>query len=270
MVTGVIGGAIIALIPLVVRDVLHGGARIYGVMLSAFGLGAVIGAVSLTGERRRMSGEAAIRACALSMGGAIAAVALSHEPVVTAAALVLAGAVWMMAWVLFSIGVQLSAPRWVAGRSLAAYQAAGSGGVAVGSWGWGHLTDVAGVDIALLISAALMLISPLLGFWLPMPRVAEQREEAEMLEEPKALLGSTGRSGPMWWRSNPSRARQCARLSQIDAGRPTFSPTQRRLWLVDCLRHRRSRALDRALSLPDMARLSSPAQPLDKSGASTG
>lgn len=82
-----------------------------------------------------MSGEAAIRACALSIGGALAAVALSREPVLTAAALVLAGAVsWMLAWVLFSIGVQLSAPRWVAGRSLAAYQAVSSGGIAVGSW----------------------------------------------------------------------------------------------------------------------------------------
>lgn len=38
-----------------------------------------------------MSGEAAIRACALSMGGAIAAVALSHEPAVTAAALIFGG-----------------------------------------------------------------------------------------------------------------------------------------------------------------------------------
>src|SRR6516165_9617500 len=38
MVTGIIGGAIIALMPLVARDVLHGGAQTYGIMLSAFGL----------------------------------------------------------------------------------------------------------------------------------------------------------------------------------------------------------------------------------------
>lgn len=157
MVTGVFGGAIIALIPLVARDLLHGGAQTYGIMPSAFCLGAVIGALTITQIRKRMSGEAAIRACALSMGGAVAAVALSREPVLTAAALVLAGAVWMIAWVLFSIGVQLSAPRWVPGRSLAAYQAASSGGIAIGSWGWGRLTDAAGVDTALLVSAAAML-----------------------------------------------------------------------------------------------------------------
>jgi predicted MFS family arabinose efflux permease len=83
--------------------------------------------------------------------------------VLTAAALVLAGAVWMLAVALFNIGVQLSAPRWVAGRSLAAFQASIAGGIAIGSWGWGHLTDYAGVETALLVSAGLMLLSPLLG-----------------------------------------------------------------------------------------------------------
>lgn len=197
MVTGLVGGAIIALMPLVARDLLHGGAQTYGIMLSAFGVGAVIGALNIAEVRKRMSGEAAIRACALSMGGAVAAVALSREPVLTAVALVLAGIVWMMAWVLFSIGVQLSAPRWVAGRSLAAYQAASSGGIAVGSWGWGHLTNAAGVETALLVSAALIFVSPLLGLWLRMPRISAQDEEAEMLEDPKVRLPLTGRSGPL-------------------------------------------------------------------------
>lgn len=197
MTTGVIGGAIIALMPLVTRDLLHGGAQTYGIMLSAFGLGAVIGALNVGEVRKRISGEAAIRTCALSMGGSLAAVALSREPVLTGAALVLAGSTWMTTWVLCSIGVQLSAPRWVAGRSLAAYQAVSSGGIALGSWCWGRLTDASGVDAALLVSAALMFASPLLGFWLPMPRISGRADEAEMLEDPKVRLALTGRSGPL-------------------------------------------------------------------------
>ncbi|SPP98083.1 MFS transporter [Bradyrhizobium vignae] len=197
MVTGGIGGAITALMPLVARDLLQGGAQTYGIMLGAFGLGAVIGAISTTEVRKRMSGEAAIRACALSMGGATAAVALSHEPVLTAAALVLAGACWIMAGTLLNIAVQLSAPRWVAGRSLAAYQAAGSGGIAVCSWGWGHLTDAAGVETALLVSAGLMAASPLIGLWLRMPRINARSQDAEMLADPEVRLALTGRSGPL-------------------------------------------------------------------------
>jgi MFS family permease len=198
LVTGLIGGSVSALMPLVARDLLHGGAQTYGIMLGAFGMGAVIGALNIAEVRRRMGGEAAIRACAISMAGAIAAVALSKEPVLTAAALVLAGGVWMLAVALFNIGVQLSAPRWVAGRSLAAFQASIAGGIAIGSWGWGHLTDAAGVETALLVSAGLMLLSPLLGLWLRMPPIGARNEAAsEVLADPEVRLSLTGRSGPL-------------------------------------------------------------------------
>jgi len=196
-VTGVLGGSVSALMPLVARDLLHGGAQTYGIMLGAFGMGAVIGALNIAEVRKRMTGEAAVRACALSMGGAIAAIAWSREPVLTAAALVVAGAVWMLAVALFNIGVQLSAPRWVAGRSLAAFQAAIAGGIAIGSWGWGHLTDAAGVETALLVSGGLMFLSPLLGLWLKMPRIGSRDEEAEVLADPEVQLSLTGRSGPL-------------------------------------------------------------------------
>src|SRR5437870_8286510 len=97
LVTGLIGGSVSALMPLVARDLLHGGAQTYGIMLGAFGMGAVIGALNIGEIRRRLSGESAIRACALTLGATTAAVGLSGEPVLTAAALVVAGAVWMVA-----------------------------------------------------------------------------------------------------------------------------------------------------------------------------
>jgi MFS family permease len=198
LITGLIGGSVSALMPLVARDLLHGGAQTYGIMLGAFGMGAVIGALNITEVRKRLSGEAAVRACAISMAGAIAGVALSTNAVLTAAALVLAGGVWMLAVALFNIGVQLSAPRWVAGRSLAAFQASIAGGIAIGSWGWGHLTDYAGVEIALLVSAGLMLLSPVLGIWLRMPPVGARNEAAtEVLADPEVRLPLTGRSGPL-------------------------------------------------------------------------
>ncbi|MCP3380295.1 MFS transporter [Bradyrhizobium sp. CCGUVB4N] len=196
-VTGVIGGSISALMPLVARDLLHGNARTYGILLGAFGLGAVIGAFYVGEVRQRMSGEAAVRACTLSLGTAIVAVALSREAFLTACALVLAGAVWTMTMTLFNIGVQLSAPRWVAGRSLAAYQAAFSGGIAIGGWGWGRLTDAAGVELALLVSASMMLLAPLLGLWLRMPRINALGEDAEVLADPEVQLPLTYRSGPL-------------------------------------------------------------------------
>lgn len=197
LVTGIAGGSISALMPLVARDLLHGNAQTYGIMLGAFGMGAVIGALNIGEIRKRLSGEASVRLCAIIMGVAIAVIAVSNTPVMTAAALVVAGAVWMMAIALFNIGVQLSAPRWVAGRSLAAFQAAIAGGIAIGSWGWGRLTDVVGVEMALLVSALCMLLSPLLGLWLRMPPIGAREEDADSLAEPEVKLALTGRSGPL-------------------------------------------------------------------------
>jgi len=198
VVTGMIGGSVSALMPLVARDLLHGNAQTYGTMLGAFGVGAVIGALNLTRIRKRMSGEAAVRACAALMACAAVTVALSNHPVLTAAALVVYGAVWMLAVTLFNIGVQLSAPRWVAGRSVAAFQASISGGIAIGSWGWGRLTDSVGVEMTLLSAAGLMLLSTLLGLWLRMPPVGARNEAAsEALADPEVRLSLTGRSGPL-------------------------------------------------------------------------
>src|SRR5262249_16043147 len=143
LVVGLVGAAILALMPLVTRDLLHGGARLYGVLLGGFGLGAVVGALNLTELRKRLSAEAAIGVCAVSMGVGLGVVALGQSPVLTLAGLIVAGAAWTLSWTLLNIGVQLSAPRWVSGRALAAYQAASSGGIAAGAWGWGHLTDFA-------------------------------------------------------------------------------------------------------------------------------
>ena len=197
LVTGVINGSVSALMPLVTRDLLHGGAQMYGIMLGSYGAGAIMGALCITEVRRRLSSEAAVRVCALLVGAAIAAVGLSREPILTAAALVVAGAAWMLAVGLFNIGIQLAVPRWVAGRSLAAFQAAVAGGIGLGSWGWGHLTDDYGVQTAMLVSGGLMFISPLLGLWIRLPTFDSSNQAAEALAEPEVRLSLTGRSGPV-------------------------------------------------------------------------
>ena len=61
---------------------------------------------------------------------------------------------------IFNVGVQMSAPRWVAGRALAAFQAAIAGGVAIGSWGWGNVANSYGIENALLGAGAFLLASP--------------------------------------------------------------------------------------------------------------
>lgn len=219
LLTGLAGGSLSALMPLIARDLLGGGPSTYGIILGAFGMGAVVGALSVSVVRARLGGEWSVRASAILMAVAIAGAALSRSVSLTAAALVAGGAAWMIAITLFNIGVQLSAPRWVAGRALAGFQAAISGGVALGGWGWGHVTELVGLDKALLLSSAAMLASALLGVWLRMPRVGGRNEEAiEMLADPEVNLRLTDRSGPIIieieYRVEPARAREFYDLMQ--------------------------------------------------------
>lgn len=225
LVTGIAGGSVLALMPLVARDILHGSAQTYGVMLGCFGIGGVLGAMSVSTVRNYLSSERAVRICALAMGIAIGVMALSRWPVLTGAALIVAGTCWMLSVTLFNIGVQLSTPRWVAGRSLAAYQAAIAGGVAIGSWLWGHVANGTGVGNALLIAGAVMFVSPVLAIWFAMPSTeGNNNDPIETLAEPEVNLVISHRSGPIVveieYRVNQEKARAFYTLMlQVQASR---------------------------------------------------
>lgn len=197
-ITGIIGGSISALMPLVARDLLSSGAQIFGVLLGAFGLGSVIGALNVSLVRKHVSGETAVRACIVITGIATVLVGLSPTPYLTIPVLLVGGAAWTLLITLFNIGIQLAAPRWVAGRTLAAFQAGIAGGIAIGSWAWGRTADAYGVDVALMISGGFMVASALVGLWLQMPTVVEGAdEEADPLADPDVQLAITPRSGPI-------------------------------------------------------------------------
>ena len=217
--TSALGGSIFALLPLLVRNTLGGGAQAYGVMLGAFGIGAIFGAANVGTIRRRFGGEASVRACALMMGIATVAAAISRLPVLTAVALAFAGAGWMMAMALFNIAIQLSAPRWVSGRALAGFRSASSGGLALGGWVWGQAADQIGIDNALLVSAIAMCASPLAAIWLKVPEVDRANQDmVDFPADPKVLLALTPRSGPIVieieYRVDPSNARMFYGLMQ--------------------------------------------------------
>src|SRR3546814_7102247 len=58
----------------------------------------------------------------------------SHHLLLTCALMVISGAANMLLVSLFSVAVQLSAPRWVAGRAIALHSSALTGGIAVGAF----------------------------------------------------------------------------------------------------------------------------------------
>ena len=163
------GAAAWALMPLVAAEMLGKGASTYGLLLGALGLGAVIGAASATWFRHRLSAEAITRAAGVIYGAAVIAVALQPGLAATLVLLTVAGAGWVQALSGFSVAAQLWAPQHVVGRVVALASAVTFGGLALGSWLWGHFAESFGIAAALMASGAAMVALPLFGLLLPMP-----------------------------------------------------------------------------------------------------
>src|SRR5690606_4827248 len=164
------GAAAWALMPLVSAELLDRGSAVYGLLLGALGLGAVIGAATSTAIRRRLAAETIIRSAGVIYGLAILAVALVPPLPIMLALLVLAGAGWVQALSGFAVAGQLWAPRELVGRITAMVSSLTFGGIALGSWLWGHFAENHGVAKAIMASGTGMIILPLLGLLFPMPR----------------------------------------------------------------------------------------------------
>jgi MFS family permease len=120
MVFGLAASAALALLPLVARDRLAGGPLVYGLLLGAFGLGALAGAFAVHSLRRRYGAERVLTGLAGVFGGALLVLGLmpSSLPPVTVA-LALAGAAWLGSFATFNIAVQMTTAFWVQARVLA-------------------------------------------------------------------------------------------------------------------------------------------------------
>ena len=163
------GAAAWALMPLVASEMLREGSAVYGLLLGALGLGAVIGAASSTWFRTRLSAEAIIRLSGVIYGLGAIGVALQPGLIPMLALLVIAGAGWVQALAGFSVAGQLWAPRAVVGRIVAMVSSLTFGGMALGAWLWGHVAENYGIADALIASGGAMIVLPLLGLLLPMP-----------------------------------------------------------------------------------------------------
>jgi MFS family permease len=187
-----------ALLPLLVRDHLQGNAFVYGVMLGCFGAGAVTTALLNDHIRARMSNETILRFGFAGFAACSVVLALSTLPLLSAVAMYGAGMCWLGVLSLLNVALQLSAPRWIVGRMLALYMTAIFGGMAVGAWIWGQLSDDFGTSRALFGSAAVLLVGMLLGFRAPMaPFGKMDLDPAERAADPKLVLPPDQRSGPI-------------------------------------------------------------------------
>ena len=197
-VSGFAGAAVVALVPLVARDLLGGNASTYGLLLGANGVGAVAGAFAVGSIREKFKPEQSAWICAAVAGLMVVVLGLSHSLLLSVVSLMFIGASYMLLVTLLSVGVQLAAPRWVVARALSWFQSALTGGIAIGAAFWGAMAAQWDLSTAMVASGLLLLLTPLVGLLLPMPRVSHvDMAPAELNNEPEVGLPLTMRSGPV-------------------------------------------------------------------------
>ncbi|MFG6515502.1 MFS transporter [Sulfitobacter sp. TB366] len=190
--------ALLALLPVVVRETLQATAFVYGIMLGCFGMGAVLGALANAGLRARFRNEMIARGGFVGFALSCAVLAVSAQSVLSGVALMLAGACWVLSLSMFNVTIQLSTPRWVVGRVIALYQTGTFGGMAAGSLLWGIIADRGGPEIALAGASGMLLIGALIGLQLPLPEFnGLDLDPLNRFREPDTRFDLSYRSGPV-------------------------------------------------------------------------
>ena len=154
--------AMTALLPVVVRGQMHGGAGLYGLLLGCVGVGAVSGALLLPRLRARLDRDLLVLLATLALAVSLAGLALSRSLWVLPLAMLVNGFAWITVLSSLQIAAQTSVPAWVRARALALYIMVFSLGMAAGGLCWGALAQRASPTLALLVAAAGAVLAGLL------------------------------------------------------------------------------------------------------------
>ena len=155
-----------ALLPLVVRKLLDGDAKLYGALLGCVGVGAVLCALALPRIRGRLGPDHLVRLGTLGMAIVLVVVGLFSDRIVAAGASLLAGASWIVVLTSLNVSAQTALPDWVRARGLSVFVMIFFGSMSAGSVIWGQTASQLGLSAALLIAAAGALVAiPLTWRW---------------------------------------------------------------------------------------------------------
>ncbi|HSX61512.1 MAG TPA: MFS transporter [Tahibacter sp.] len=189
--------AVWALLPLIARQLLQGGAGFYGLLLAAVGVGAIAGAFLLPWLRGHATADRLLLFAGLVSAGVLAALALAPPRATAVVLLFVLGSAWIVALTTLNGTAQSVLPNWVRGRGLAVYLTVFNGALAAGSFGWGLVAQRAGVAVALAIAAAGLALSGLALYRLRLPAGDVDLAPARHWPEPLTALPVERDRGPV-------------------------------------------------------------------------
>lgn len=165
-----------ALLPVIVRERVHGTEVDYGLLLGAFGVGSILTALWIAPARRRLGSETVVSMAALIFAAMMVPLASATTLAPLLASALVAGGAWVATFTTLNVAMQLRSPETILGRCLAIYQAVTFGGLALGAYALGLVADLTGVPTAIRGAAAFLAFSlPVMRWLAPMPAREEGR-----------------------------------------------------------------------------------------------
>ncbi|WP_145477464.1 MFS transporter [Stenotrophomonas rhizophila] len=142
-----------ALLPLVVRGEMSGGAGTYGLLLGCIGIGAVSGALLLPRLRARLDRDLLVLLATLACAASLFGLAWLRSMALLPLAMLVNGFAWITVLSSLQIAAQTAVPAWVRARALSLYIMVFSLGMAAGGLSWGSIAQRTSIPWALTLAA---------------------------------------------------------------------------------------------------------------------
>ncbi len=150
--------AIWSFLPLMAKQQYGLNAVEYGLVLSLFGIGNLLGATLLPFSRKHLSMDRLYMVSALIFAAAMCTLPFIHNFLFACITMFFAGLVWIMVNAALNAGVLTSVPAWVRARAIAVFLLTFQGCLAGGSLFWGTFASYTSMPIALLTASALLVV----------------------------------------------------------------------------------------------------------------
>lgn len=164
-VTAGLGFQYVLLLPVYVRDLLHAGPKAYGLLVTAFGAGALFGAVRLTGRSGRPDLRRNLLVGLVACGAGLALFAWSRALPLSLAAGALAGFGLIVYVASTNTLLQHTTEDRFRGRVMSLYTLMFAGTAPIGALGSGAIAQHWGAPVSTTVSAVVMLIGAGLVAW---------------------------------------------------------------------------------------------------------
>ncbi|MGD9945793.1 MAG: MFS transporter, partial [Burkholderiaceae bacterium] len=147
--------ALLALLPLIARQMPGGNAGTFTLLLASMGIGAIAAALLMPRLRHRLSRDQIVLYGSLTEGAAAAIVGFAPNAYVASPAMMIAGLAWLSVANSVSVSAQLALPDWVRARGMSIYQMTMMGSSALGAALWGQVATMTSLRTSLILAGGI-------------------------------------------------------------------------------------------------------------------